>query len=348
MTGSSPTPPAWPDIAPSRFAAGIERGAWPPTPAAAGRSAFTPTIALLGLPDDLGVRLNHGRTGAALGPTAFRAALARYGATDCLALPVRASTEGGQRGGLRVVDFGDVHPAPGDDADALHETHRRVSAAAHAIAAAGHLPTAIGGGHDLTFAFVSGVLQAHGSRRPPTDQRGDSPKQRSHTAPTNAAGVYFDAHLDVRAEAGSGMPFRALVEQCGVVSLTVCGLDEWAATREHLAWFRDHGGARHDGPPESFLWPSAPTFVSLDLDVIDQAYAPGVSAMNPCGWTPELAARWCRAAGSNPRTICFDIMELSPPHDDALGSEAAGRVRRTARLAARLWLEFISGVAERR
>ncbi|MEO1129082.1 MAG: hypothetical protein AAFX05_05155, partial [Planctomycetota bacterium] len=36
-------------------------------------------VALLGLPDDLGVRLNGGRPGAAAGPTAFRAALARAG-----------------------------------------------------------------------------------------------------------------------------------------------------------------------------------------------------------------------------------------------------------------------------
>ena len=36
-------------------------------------------IALLGLPDDTGVLLNGGRVGAAEGPEAFRAALARFG-----------------------------------------------------------------------------------------------------------------------------------------------------------------------------------------------------------------------------------------------------------------------------
>jgi hypothetical protein len=36
-------------------------------------------VALLGMPDDLGVRMNGGRVGAAEGPYAFRSALARYG-----------------------------------------------------------------------------------------------------------------------------------------------------------------------------------------------------------------------------------------------------------------------------
>lgn len=358
MADQPPLPPAWPIRSPARFAAAITRADWPPTPAPHAPPAATPTIALLGLPDDLGVRLNNGRPGAALGPTAFRAALARYGTANSVALPdppsttPRASQPAAESTPATtptppVIDFGDIAPAPGNDADALHETHRRVSEAAHAIAVAGYFPVAIGGGHDLTFPFVRGVLHAHASRRPPTDQRGDSPQQRPHTAPTNAAGVYFDAHLDVRPEVGSGMPFRALIEQCGVRALTVCGLDDFATTREHLEWFQANGGTRADHAPEAFAWPDAATFVSLDLDVIDQAFAPGVSAMNPLGWTPDLAARWCRAAGRNPRTICFDMMELSPRYDDAPSHEATSSVPRTARLAARLFLEFLRGVASR-
>ncbi len=38
-------------------------------------------VALIGLPDDTGVQLNKGMPGAAMGPQAFRAALARYGAS---------------------------------------------------------------------------------------------------------------------------------------------------------------------------------------------------------------------------------------------------------------------------
>lgn len=258
-------------------------------------------VGLIGLPDDHGVRLNNGRPGAARGPDAFRRALAGYGSArpDGLAWPA-------------VVDVGDVRPA-GDD---LHATHERVTEAVGAVVDAGLFPVAIGGGHDLTYPVVRAV----------------------HARTGLDAGVYFDAHLDVREQDGSGMPFRRIVEDCGIGTLHVHGLDRLANSDEHVRWFGSHGG-RIDAFGAEGDWPDGDLFVSLDLDVIDQAHAPGVSAGNPCGWTPGQAERWVRAAGRRERVRCFDIMELSPEHD------ASGR---TARLAARLFLAFLAGYAERR
>lgn len=257
-------------------------------------------IALLGMPDDLGVRLNNGRPGAAGGPRAFRAALARYGTAEPegFAWP-------------KVYDAGDI-----PSGRTLEDTHARVTMVTEALLERGLLPVGIGGGHDLTFPFVRAL--AAGSDAP-------------------LSGVYLDAHLDVRAEPGSGMSFRRLVEECGVVSLDVRGLDPYVNSAEHRRWFREHGG-REEGFGPDDPWPEGPLFFSLDLDVLDQAHAPGVSATNPCGWTPGQAEPWVRAAGRNPRVGCFDIMELAPAWD---------RGGRTARLAARLFLTFLRGVAER-
>lgn len=282
-------PGVWPDDIPeSRFASTIRREA-----------PDGCRIALLGLPDELGVRLNGGRPGAGEGPTALRAALSRYGAA--------------QASGIRwpgVFDAGDIQP--GADLD---ETHDRVSVAVESLLAADLFPIGIGGGHDLTYAFVRPVA----------------------TRLSGMVGLYFDAHLDVRAEKGSGMPFRRLVEDCSVRSLYVQGLDPFANSEEHVTWFQGHGGHIDSLDPADPL-PEGDLFVSLDLDVIDQAFAPGVSAMNPNGWTPALAEAWVRAAARCPRVRCFDMMELSPPHD------AQGR---TARLAARLLLAFLESFTER-
>lgn len=258
-------------------------------------------IALLGLPDDTGISMNNGRPGAAEGPPAFRAALAAYGAVDAIGPPWPA-----------VFDAGDVTPA-----GSLDETHIRVTEATEDLLEAGLLPVAIGGGHDLTFPFVRALCKR--STAPPV-------------------GIYFDAHLDVRPEPGSGMGFRSLIESCGVKELHVYGLDLNTNSAEHLRWFSSHGGRTDPLGPEN-EWPEGELFVSFDLDVIDQAFAPGVSAINPCGWSSEIACRWARSAGRCERVRCFDIMELSPPHD------ANGR---TARLAARIFLEFLRGFAERR
>ncbi len=308
-------PAAWPAVAPPRLAATIR-------PLGAVGSIAPGSVCLLGVPDDTGVAMNNGRVGAKGGPAAFRAALARYGVADC-ALYQAATQGSGSR--PAVFDAGDVVPCA-----TLDETHARVAAAARALVDRGLLPVAIGGGHDLTFPFVRGVIEAH-------EARGSSTVPRS--------GVYVDAHLDVRAEPGSGMPFRALVERCGVRSLTCIGMEPLVNTAEHFAWFASHGG-KAVGVRESqrtdaaALVPSGSSgaFVSIDLDGLDAAFAPGVSAVNPCGLDPGTVSGVARAAGRSPNVACFDIMELNPAFD------VDGR---TARLAAYVFLSFLAGLAER-
>lgn len=270
------------------------------------------SVGLVGIPDDLGVRMNNGRVGASQGPHAFRAALARYGA----AAPMHESK--GCPAYPRVFDIGDVLPGK-----SLEETHERVSGAARALLDLGLLPIAVGGGHDLTFAFVRGVAQ------------------REAAGPIEPLeGVYLDAHLDVRPEPGSGMSFRALLEQGYATRLTCLGADPFSNTREHFEYFAAKGCSVEAFPPDE--WPTARRgagqFVSLDIDVLDMAFAPGVSAMNPCGWSPERVGAYVEAAGRCAAVRCFDIMELSPAHDEG---------GRTARLAAWMFLKFLKGVGER-
>ena len=284
----STKPALWPgNISETRFAASIKRD----SPAGC-------TVALLGLPDDTGVKLNHGRSGARGGPTAFRSALARYGT----ALP----------GLPRVFDAGDVKPGR-----TLGETHRRVTAATSALLELGLFPLGIGGGHDLTFPFVRAVVLKF----------------------PQLAGLYFDAHLDVRETTGSGMPFRKLVEECGVTALHLHGFRPLVNSPGHFAWFKAHGGRIYPDGAKIALPKAKHFFVSFDLDVLDAACAPGVSALNPSGWTVSQAEAWVRACGADQRVHCFDLMELNPRFDPD---------GRTARIAAHLFLTFLHGYAQRK
>jgi arginase family enzyme len=261
-------------------------------------------IALLGLGDDLGVLLNDGRPGAQEGPREFRKALARYG----VARP-------GEWEWPPVFDAGDIVPAEGFEVTALEETHRRITEATRAILDLNLFPIAIGGGHDLTFPFVRAVAAKF----------------------PRLSGIYFDAHLDVRDTPGSGMAFRRLIEDCGIPELHIHGFRPMVNSREHIEWFASHGG-RLDPPPGHEL-PRGDCFASFDLDVLDSAFAPGVSAINPSGWLPAQAEQWVRVLGASARIRCFDIMELNPARDEG---------GRTARLAAHLFLTFLRGFSERR
>jgi formimidoylglutamase len=270
-------------------------------------------VALIGLPDDEGVKLNNGRPGAKDGPRALRAALAGYGV---------AAPDGFQW--PRIFDAGDV--VPGKD---IHETHQRVTEATAALLEHKLFPIGVGGGHDLTFPFVRAV--ASGSRA-----------QGAEAQAPPLAIVYFDAHLDVRDTVGSGMPFRSLVEHCGVRELHVFGLNTFANTHEHTEWFKAHGGRVHHVKPAAGtpiqLPPHGNCAVSFDMDVLDAASAPGVSAINPCGWSVSQAEPWLLAAGRSERVKSFDIMELNPAYDEG---------GRTARVAAHLLLTFLRGFSER-
>lgn len=296
-------------------------------------------IALLGLPDDTGVLLNGGRSGARRGPGAFRAALSKVAnAFDAIT--------GLNLADVGIYDAGDVVPPErsGDDVRDMIGMHDRVTEAVEVLARAGMITVCIGGGHDLTYAAVRGHFR-----------RLESGKRMG--------GVNIDAHLDLRETPGSGMAFRRIIEESGPSGLGIMpagrfaeiGLGRFSNAREHLEYarlagvtlvFRDRSPdpmlltALFDhlagGPRDEFF------FASFDLDSVDSAYAPGVSAMNWHGLAPATAMQMCELLGRNTKVRHFDIMELSPPNDHPVHSG------RSARLAASLFVSFVAGVALRR
>lgn len=300
----------WPELRPGRFAATLRKA-----PSGC-------RCALLGLPDDLGVKLNGGRPGARGGPTALRAALARYG----------VAWDGVRQRPLDVAifDAGDITPAPGDDERALLETHRRIEHAVSWLHAQGLLTIAVGGGHDLTLPCAAAVSRALGRA---------------------LGGINLDAHLDVRQRVGSGMAFRRLIEGGFLEArrFVEVGLGRFVNDEGDLEWLHARGatsihadviferGLDHHAALD-LAAAEGPAFLSIDLDGLDQGTAPGVSAPNPMGVPLWEAARLAEGAGARPELRHFDLMELSPPLD------VDGR---TARAAALLLLHFVAGVSQR-
>jgi formiminoglutamase len=308
-------PARWPAIKPGCYAASIRTN-----------SPHACAIALLGLPDDTGVQLNGGRPGAAEGPNAFRAALAKYG-TNWDAQELRELD-------VPVYDAGNVPPADGVDEAALLETHARVERAVREVHELGLVAVCIGGGHDLSLPSITALAKhINGS----------------------LGGVNCDAHLDVRRKVGSGMAFRRLIEDRHLdpKRFIEVGLGQFANEASDFQWLIEQGAQLivdgdildsrqrdgHSAIPESWLNVATSqgrntAFCSLDLDAVNGAYAPGVSAINALGLEVRHVAKLARAAGADAHIRHFDIMELSPPHDQD---------GRTSRIAALLFLSFLSG-----
>ena len=171
--------------------------------------------------------------------------------------------------------------------------------------------------------------------------------------------IHFDAHYD----AGSmglghhlthGTPVRRLIEQGHVNgnNFIQVGLRGYAPGAEDLAWMRDQGFRYHfmaevekdgwDSVMERALAEAAEgtdyLFLSLDIDVLDPAYAPGTGTPEPNGLTPRELFPLLRRLGAETNLVGMEMVELNPLVDPTYV---------TPLVANRAAREILTGVAMR-
>lgn len=269
-------------------------------------AAMPGPAALIGFRSDAGVLRNHGRTGAATGPAAIRAAL------GSLAF----------HGSRTVLDAGDIVVS----GDALEDGQARAGSALTQMLDAGYLTFALGGGHETAFASYLGVAGT--------------------TAVANGArlGVLnLDAHFDLRdaPAPSSGTPFRQMARADAAadreLNYAVVGISEPNNTRAlfdtaheldvKYLLDEDCSAERTEGFVASFLETVDIVYLTIDLDVLPAAVAPGVSAPAAYGVPLPVIAAVCRQVAASGKLFHFDVAELNPEFDID---------NRTAKVAARL------------
>jgi formimidoylglutamase len=240
-----------------------------------------------------------GRRGAREGPAALREALAGTKTHHFESGPIES-----------VGDLGDVE-LPDGDVDIVQETVREVTREIHATDT---LPIFLGGDNSLTYPNAAPLL-------------------------SDSLGVIsFDAHLDcreVRGEPTSGTPYRQLHES-GLDAFAVVGARHFETSTAYAEYVREQDGeivtseAVGDVPEdaaESALDAMAgvdAVYVSLDLDVLDAAAAPGVSAPTPGGVSARELFRMLRTVATDDRVAGFEVVECAPPLDSDGRTTAAG------------------------
>lgn len=274
-----------------------------------------PDIALVGYACDEGVRRNSGRLGAKKGPDKFRQRLAK--------LPYHHLTK-------TVVDVGNIKCENSD----LETCHKELSKVVSQLISKRVFPIVIGGGHDVAYGHFKGLWEI-----------------AKNTSKPKIGIINFDAHFDLRPlekEANSGTPFnQILTEHKDTVAYFAIGIQLQSNTKELVAIAKDYQVTflRNDdcnllnfeavkNMLSLFIDRNDGLYVTIDMDGFSSAYAPGVSAPSPLGFTPHFALKVLEYIFSSQKVISCDIAELNPDFDldDA-----------TANLAARI-VDFIVSV----
>jgi arginase family enzyme len=149
--------------------------------------------------------------------------------------------------------------------------------------------------------------------------------------------VQLDAHPDLYDEfegdrLSNACPFARIMEEGRVRRLVQVGIRTMNGPQRNQAErFGVEVVEMKDWPPQLTPGVEGPVYVSLDLDVFDPAFAPGVSHPEPGGLsTREVIAFLQRLPGP---VVGADLVELNPACDPGGG---------TARVAAKLAKELLA------
>ena len=272
-----------------------------------------------GYPDDEGVKNNGGRPGAKEAPNCIRKYL--YSMTP----PLRSSEEF-----PKFFDFGNQ-----SENGTLAERHQEAIGFIQQHLDQGRTTISLGGGHDYGYPDGRAFLNF------------------CSDSPVKPVIINFDAHFDVRPleskdKITSGTPFYRLLEEDNFNFVEV-GIQDQCNSKNHFKYVQDHGGhvlflddLFGEG---SFKWAlftdffdslefyHNPCFLSIDIDVFSNAFAPGCSQSFASGLSPLHFFPMLEYIIKHFYICSLGIYEASPPLDFD---------NKTSKLAAQIIYKFIS------
>jgi agmatinase len=279
-------------------------------------------VAVVGAPMD---DLVSDRPGARLAPRAIRGASSPPG--PHLEAGVDAFAE------LRVVDFGDAPVIPADPV----RSHAAIEATVGQVLAAGVMPVVLGGDHSITEPSVRACAAAHG--------------------PVGV--VHFDTHTDTGEEVfgvefSHGTFIRRIVDAGHVdpsryVQIGLRGY--WPGPKE-FGWQAERGitslfmhdvrdlGIREVVRRAIAAVGPGPTYLTVDVDVLDPAFVPGTGTPEPGGMTAIDLLLAVRTVAAELDLVGADVVEVIP--------SSVGTDDYSALVADRVIRETLTGIALRR
>jgi agmatinase len=246
------------------------------------------------------------RTGARFGPNAVRQA--------SLNIETYSFRAGVDVEDLQLHDLGDLHVLTDTE-----KTLERIKLVVTDVLKEGKTPVTIGGEHTITLGVARGLG-----------------KKASKTAI-----VSFDAHLDLRNEfMGLKISHTTFMRRINeeVKPAEIIEVGTRAVCKEELAYAKKAGiefftaqQIRKERIPRIIrqlhekLTRYENIYLSVDMDVLDPAYAPAVQNPEPEGLEPyvllDILCGLC-----DKRVVGFDVLEIAPDYDQGVSAIQAARV----------------------
>jgi len=210
---------------------------------------------------------------------------------------------------LNISDLGDLEVTPTD----LKATGERILRTVQRIKGDEKMPALLGGEHTLTY-FAAQAFD-------------------------DVFVVQLDAHRDLREEYMGDKICHATVmrrvldrlspERLVQIGVRSCSKEEAEFAREAKILAYSSEQIIDDAPriiaEVRKLVGKTRVYLTIDLDVLDPAFAPGVATPEPGGPSTVEISRLIRELGK--LNICaFDVVELVPPHDDGTAAFAAAKI----------------------
>jgi agmatinase len=190
------------------------------------------------------------------------------------------------------------------------------------ILAAGKFPLGMGGEHLVSWPVMKAVYKKY----------------------PDLAIIHFDAHTDLRTEyegepLSHSTPIRKIAEHIGPKNVYSFGIR--SGMKEEFEWAKQNGMHISKFDVHQPLKEILPTlsgrsvYVTIDIDVLDPAHAPGTGTVDAGGITSrELLASIHEIARSNVKVVGADLVEVAPIYDHS---------EQTVNTASKLIREMILG-----
>lgn len=258
----------------------------------------TKTFAILSYACDEGVKRNQGRVGAVTGPEAIIKQLAK--------MPNHLGKD------TQLLDVGTVFCVDND----MEQAQQTLAKTVTTLLENNTFPVVLGGGHDIAYGHYNGILNAI---------------EKDKTIGI----INFDAHFDLRANTNgnnSGTPFYQIAEDCKTNNISfnyLClGIRDDAndnslfKTAKELGVtvvknedFNLHQTKKIQEQISAFINSVDVVYTTIDLDGFSSAYAAGVSAASPMGFSPDIALLCLQVIIKSGKLISLDIAEMNPKYD---------------------------------